>query len=885
MTGRPEPRRRRRRGVLHLSRLGPWVATPFRLLRFPAVLIAVAGSAALIAVAAGAAPLFVSAGGSAALNDRIGVTSSGFAGLKFQSTSPISPDRLAFRLGLVEQSAQGLPLGKPAVTVIGSQATLIGPRAGQSRTVQMLTREGFLGSIKVVSGSRSAAGFWISQSAARAAGIKAGQRAVLELGAVRTTIRVAGIYRDLVDDTIPPFWSPVLSLIVPFDTLDPPLPKFVLGDPKAFTALEARLLDRGTFEFDLPLRSGLTMSQARAAAVKAKTLQSKAFDPVSPLSGTFDSVDSGLPTLVSLAEQTVGATTQPVQAISLAGRLVALVMVGAAGVYGIRRRRVEFELLSARGLGPWRLGLRNSVESVLPSAIGAAAGWVLAVYLVRALGPSASSDPTAIRDSFVQAAVSAAFAVILFGFVAGAATKNEARERPGRLRDAASRWPWEIAALALSAASLYEIVTRGSGATEAAAGPPKFDLLILLFPLLFVAGTAGLVVRWARRMLPRLKAAGSKRSVWLYLSASRLASAPRLATSLVTASALALGILSYAGVLASSVEATAREKASLSIGSDVVVTVGSLPVVSGRPGFEWTPVKRFPNLPTVPGDQQANVLAVDPASFARTAYWDTRLGGSLSKMAGELRSGGSALPVIVVGPSIPPDLQLSGGGHEVALRSVAHVEHFPGAARGRLTLVADLKTLDASGLELTSVETRYELWAKGDPAQILPVLRRQQFPVELAATAAQIRATPAFLALSWTFGLLQAFGILAGLITLLGVLLYLQARQQAREVSYALARRMGLDRRTHRRSVLVELLAMLLTAFVLGALFSTVAAALVHGRLDPLPALPPGPLLAVPQLMFGVTALGIIVVCAAGAALVQRRADRTRVAEVMRLAG
>lgn len=876
---------RRRRRVPHLSRLGPWVAAPFRLLRFPAVLVAVAGSAALIAVAAGAAPLFVSAGGSAALNDRIGVTSAGFAGLKFTSSTPLSPDRLAFRQGLVEQSARGLPLGKPAVTVIGSQVSIIDPRSGRSRTVQMLTREGFRAGITVVSGSPSAAGFWISQSAAKEAGIEAGQQAVLELRTVRATIRVAGIYRDIIDETIPPFWSPVLSLLVPFDPLKPPLPTFVLGDPKAFTALEARLLDRGTFEFDLPLRSGLTISEARVAAARTKVLQSKPFDPLSPLSATFDSVDSGLPALVSLAEQTVGATTQPVQAISVAGRLVALVMVGAAGVYGIRRRRVEFELLSARGLGPLRLGLRSSVEAVLPSAIGAAAGWVLAVYLVRALGPSASSDPIALRDSFIQAAVSAAVAVVLYGFVAGAATKSEARERPGRLRDAATRWPWEIAALALSAASWYEIVTRGAGATEAAAGPPKFDLLILLFPFLFVAGTAGLVVRWARRMLPRLKAAGSRRSVWLYLSASRLASAPRLATSLVTASALALGILSYAGVLASSVEATATEKASLSIGSDVVVTVGSLPTVLGTPGFDWTPVKRFPKLPTVPGDQQADVLAVDPATFARTAYWDTRLGGSLSGMVDQLRSGGPALPVIVVGPSITPDLQLSAGGHEVALRTVAHVEHFPGAARGQLTLVADLKTLEASGVELTTSETRYELWAKGDPAKILPVLRRQQFPVELAATAAQIRATPAFLALSWTFGLLQAFGILAGLITLLGVLLYLQARQQAREVSYALARRMGLDGRTHRRSVLVELLAMLLTAFVLGAVFSTVAAWMVHGRLDPIPALPPGPLLAVPQLMFGVTALGIIVVCMVGAALVQRRADHTRVAEVMRLAG
>src|SRR5437762_9291530 len=103
----------------------------------------------------------------------------------------------------------------------------------------------------------------------------------------------------------------------------------------------------------------------------------------------------------------------------------------------------------------------------------------------------------------VQAGLSIAAGIVLFGIAAGGATRNEARERPGRLREAASRWPWEVAALALSAASLYEILTRGAGSTQAGGQPPKFDLLVLLFPFLFVAGTAGLVVRWLRSRLPR----------------------------------------------------------------------------------------------------------------------------------------------------------------------------------------------------------------------------------------------------------------------------------------------------------------------------------------------------------------------------------------------
>jgi putative ABC transport system permease protein len=222
---------------------------------------------------------------------------------------------------------------------------------------------------------------------------------------------------------------------------------------------------------------------------------------------------------------------------------------------------------------------------------------------------------------------------------------------------------------------------------------------------------------------------------------------------------------------------------------------------------------------------------------------------------------------------------------DVPLRVVARVKQFPGAVRGTVTIVADRETVLDSVNGLEGEETRYELWAKGDPPTILRYLGGQGFPLDLASSVTTVRSTPAFLALSWTFGLLEAFGILAGLITILGIVLYLQARQQAREVSYALARRMGLRRRAHRRSVLVELLAMLLTAFLLGGLFSTLAAGLVHGRLDPIPNLSPGPFIQLPSLLFLATAGGIILVCALGARLVQRRADHTNVAEVMRLAG
>jgi putative ABC transport system permease protein len=124
----------------------------------------------------------------------------------------------------------------------------------------------------------------------------------------------------------------------------------------------------------------------------------------------------------------------------------------------------------------------------------------------------------------------------------------------------------------------------------------------------------------------------------------------------------------------------------------------------------------------------------------------------------------------------------------------------------------------------------------------LAALRRVGLAPETVTTAADVMRTPAFLAVSWTFRLLSALGALAGAVALVGLVLYGQPRQRDRVVAYALTRRMGLSRGAHRRSVLWELVGLLLFALVLGAGLAVVASLAVYRRLDPLPDLrrPPG---------------------------------------------
>ena len=195
-------------------------------------------------------------------------------------------------------------------------------------------------------------------------------------------------------------------------------------------------------------------------------------------------------------------------------------------------------------------------------------------------------------------------------------------------------------------------------------------------------------------------------------------------------------------------------------------------------------------------------------------------------------------------------------------------------------LVADGRTLAQRG-----VHGVVNLWVKGDPAPALTALERSDAQIISSVTAGEVKAQRSFVSLSWAFGFLQALGIMAGVIVLGGILLYLEARQRGRAISYALASRMGLSRRSHTASVALELGALLALGCVVGIGLAWIAARIVYGRLDPLPQLPPAPLFRLPVALFGLTALAVLAAAWVGAWRVQREAERARVSEVMRIAG
>ena len=126
-----------------------------------------------------------------------------------------------------------------------------------------------------------------------------------------------------------------------------------------------------------------------------------------------------------------------------------------------------------------------------------------------------------------------------------------------------------------------------------------------------------------------------------------------------------------------------------------------------------------------------------------------------------------------------------------------------------------------------------------------------------------------------TFAMLNVLGLAAAVLVIGVLVVYLQARQRARSVSNVLSMRMGMRDGQARAALVLELAAMLLAAFVLGASLGVVAGRLIAPLLDPLQTIPPAPLFDAPLAVALWTLVGVLVVSVAGGWFVHRRAARS----------
>jgi putative ABC transport system permease protein len=894
------------RGVLATA---PWRRAPLLLRRQPAVLGAVLFAGLILGAASAADPLFESSVASAANAKQVAQRCPATVGFMVATpgtlAGPVDADDAPGAAGLdtatllarrdqaVQRAGAAVPhLGAPLLTVTGAPLILNRPGdPGRAANGRLMYRQGFAGHIQVLQ-SAGGAGVWLPRETAAFSRVRAGDRIVLQQAGRSVTARVAGVYQNLNRMPATDYWCSQGALIYAAGLGNEIPPPPVLADRATLSGLERQLREtRLLFSWELPLRGALSLPESRQTADRLPSLrtalvtgQDAVFRPRPQVfTGDFGvvAVRSELPFVAQRSAGIVAAVRGAIVPVSSAGLAVALLLVAAAGSYWVDRRRREVAMLAAKGVGPAAIALKAGLEMVLPAAAGALAGWGLAILLVRTFGPSDLLDAAAPRTALLRVALALAGGVLLLGVVAALRARALTERGIGVRAGVLGRIPIELVVLALAALAFQRLQAhRPPVATGVTA--PHIDLLLLAFPLLFLTGMVGLGVRLLGGVTRRLRTAGRRWPHALYLAARRVSNASRLALLLLAAAALSIGVLVYAATLTLSVRSTLDAKARVFLGSDVSMALPD--EAAPPPGLRATTVARLDRVDT--GGAQVDVLAIDPATFERAAFWDSSFAsrplGSL--LASLRRGGGGPVPALALG-GVASQGSISfvtePGDRSVTVRYqvVGRVRTFPGGVRGDSMLVVDRHAL---GNLAGAAEHR--LWARGSLDAVQAATQRAGIATGIATVADQVLDVTSFLAISWTFGFLQSFGVLTGLITIGGLLLYLEARQRARKVAYVLIRRMGLSRAAHRRSVLVEVGATLLGGCLLGMTLSLVAARLVYPRLDALPDVSPAPLLRTPVAALVATGAATLVAAWLAAWTAQRSADRTNAAEVMRLA-
>jgi putative ABC transport system permease protein len=472
----------------------------------------------------------------------------------------------------------------------------------------------------------------------------------------------------------------------------------------------------------------------------------------------------------------------------------------------------------------------------------------------------------------------------LLALVAGLRSRA-ATERPiGARRSRLALVPWEL--VVLGAAGACYLALRGGDAVRLDDGIAQVSTLVVAFPLLFLVGSAILLVRLLAALLPRVAKRAGRFGPAAYLAANRIAGARLVSVVLLAAASAPIAMVVYAAGMTGTANTTLDAKARVIAGADLaVLTVDPLRRTPATDAAGTVVIRYLYGKVEGQNDDVA-VLAVDPDTFVRTAYWDRRFGPeSLDELMARLRGPAPAgeVPAVVVrdGAAFRDRFSVGLGKTTITARTVGSAELFPGRRLRQPMMIVDRSRLPEVD---PYAGTTNELWTNGDPARAQAALRAQDAAVFFAPKdRAAVFDTANFVGVSWTFGYLTALAALVGLVAVGGLLLYLETRQRSRVASYALGRRMGLTRRIHLRSLLAELTALAVPAWAIGTGLAWTAVLMVHERVDIDPGRPPASLLTVPLGALAGSAVAVAVVVVLAALYAQRAADRARAAEVLRL--
>lgn len=784
-------------------------------------------------------------------------------------------------------------LDPPVLTVVGDDVTVAG--AGPATlAARVVGRDGVGANLDLLAGdARATGGVWLAEQHAADLGVTAGDTLAVVSGPSSFDVAVAGVHADLLaapSARTRSYWRPVAGVLRPARPVaggDPGRPAAqrpaLLGEPATALEITRGALGEAVVRWESALASGeLTLAEARRLRTDVEALQRAVLARDEPLGRAFGRmgpppvVSSPVLAAVDRALDSLALASGGVRTMQLAGGLLSIAVLAALVAYRVRAQEVAVERDLALGLSPQRVAW-SLVWPLLPVVVAGIAGGALVSAV--AIGASA--------DGLRQAAVHCSAATVAAAAASwGAGLVAVWRVQGVRSRARGRAFAWDVPVLALAAAAGYQLVLRGSALVEGPGGL-RLDVLVLAFPLLALGAAAGLLVRGARRVLPRLRDRGERLPVAAFLALRRVGHPRGRALLLLGFATATIGLSSYGGALASSAAAAERAKARTNLGSDLVVALPRDARLAALPDGTTLVGRATGRLAT--RTEQVQVMAVDPDTLLEAATWHDEFsptGGAtlLSRLREPATDG---VPAVLVGVPDDGPVRFVWRGTDVRLRPVGTARDLPGrSGRGPVVLVSVHRLEQA--VSQRDPDARIdrlldrELWVAGDEDVLAEALPAGLLATLDVRTLADVRADPALHALRWTLGYLRVVGALAVVLALAaaaGRTVSLRGEQAAAVV---IGDRLGMGTATHARAAAIELAAVLAVAVTAGWLAGTGVAALVAPLLDPLPSLPPrpAPRLA-PGTLLVASVAGLVTTCL-GAAAAHRHARRLAPAEHLR---
>jgi putative ABC transport system permease protein len=859
-----------RGGVLSTS---PWTRAPLLLLRRPSVFLAIVGAAVVLAIAAASGVLFLSTLGTASLQAQAAadcpesslpsatasITGSQLAGVRAGGTA-------RFR-------SQGLPT--PYTAEVGSSRI-------QDSSVHLLNRKGALEHVRTLTPVAGAgAGAWFPDVFANKIGARPGELVPTVSGA---KIRVAGIYQDLAPSpfklaNLPRFFCTWKAQIVPTAASD----QAIAATPINYRQAPMLLADEATvasasdgpvlLSWYAPLSTTVTplsgYDKAQAEAQQAAGLIGAQYGAV---------VDAGskLPIKTEIAHHARNGVSGSVLPIDIAGIVVALMLIGGAGVFWATHRSREVRLLVAHGVGPVALGFKAVLETLLPALIGTTGGYFAALGLVRAVGPAAVFEPGTPLLGFLVAVGVLVGGLALIGVIGGLSGRERAI---GSARSWPRFVPWELGLLAV-AAWMGILIRSGSGVTVDHT-IVRVSPLAFVFPILgstAVLLLAGRLIAW---LLPKIGRIAHRRGIAGYFALRRLAGSRAVVVGLIVGTALPCCLLTYGSTVTNGVSHEVDAKYRTNLGAEHVLSVYGVHDSNPATGGRGTLVAVFQAEPRLPGNHEAYVLGIDPKTFADFAFLDSGQRAAVAKLHG-VPAGADVPAILVNAPAGTDASNVSIRRTTIPLDVVARSAVFPGLRNGSRPMIV----VPTSALVSVDPDAdRLNQWWTSDKelGSAYALMQQEGFSVLTELTSDVVIGTTGLLPVTWIFGYLRALAVLIGVVAIAGLIFALAARTRRRTVSYVLSRRMGMSKLTHVRSLVLELVLVVGFGWLAGSGVGAAAFGVIYRALDVYPALPPPMSFVLPAATLALTALVTAAVVLAASLATHALAERAKPAEILRL--